>query len=186
MGLGYSQDELEGAQERFGLVFPPDLIALLRERRIPNGYDWTKDDERIREVLSWPLDGILFDVEKSGLWWPEWGERPLREEERAEVVTSVVTAAPKLIPLYSHRYLPERPHEMGNPVFSVSQSDIIYYGLDLADYLVHEFSGRRRCRRPLPDPTNRIEFWSDCVDRAGDNTYFPFLQVALANQFPPG
>jgi hypothetical protein len=31
--------------------------------------------------------------------------------------------------------MPERPFEVGNPVLSVSQTDIIYYGSDLQDYL---------------------------------------------------
>jgi hypothetical protein len=118
---GYSQCELDAAQEKFGLVFPPDLIALLRDRRLPGGHDWAGDEAPIRRMLEWPLEGILFDVEYAGLWWPEWGERPEREADRADVVTAVVAAAPKLIPLYSHRYLPEEPREAGNPVFSVHQ-----------------------------------------------------------------
>ena len=40
---GYAQAELDRAQERFGLVFPPDLIALLRERRPADGHDWADD-----------------------------------------------------------------------------------------------------------------------------------------------
>jgi hypothetical protein len=40
---GYTQSELDRAQRRFGLVFPPDLIALLRRRRPVEGHDWTDD-----------------------------------------------------------------------------------------------------------------------------------------------
>jgi hypothetical protein len=41
--------------------------------------------------------------------------------------------------------IPDDPHLEGNPVFSVHQADIIYYGHDLEDYLRHEFglSGRK-------------------------------------------
>jgi hypothetical protein len=43
--------------------------------------------------------------------------------------------------LISHRYLPEKSHEPGNPVFSVYQADVIYYGADLIDYFEREFAG---------------------------------------------
>ncbi|HEY2661073.1 MAG TPA: SMI1/KNR4 family protein [Caulobacteraceae bacterium] len=131
---GYTQAELEAAQEKYGLSFPPDLVALFRDRRPVLGYDWRRDDDDIRAMLKWPLEGLLFDAENSGLWWPEWGERPRAPAERAEVVGRVVSDAPKLIPLVSHRYLPTEPHEAGNPVFSIYQSDAIYYGANLADY----------------------------------------------------
>jgi hypothetical protein len=164
---GYSQCELDAAQEKFGLVFPPDLIALLRDRRIPGGHDWAGDEAPIRRMLEWPLEGFLWDVEHNGLWWPEWGVRPEREAERAEVVTAVVAAAPKLIPLYSHRYLPEEPREAGNPVFSVHQSDIILYGVDLANYLERQFRDRRRRLERVTGGAKRIRFWSRTVERNG-------------------
>jgi hypothetical protein len=120
-------------------------------------------------MLAWPLTGILFDVEEAGLWWPEWGERPPSEAERAEVVTAVVATAPRLIPIYSHRYIPEEPHEAGNPVFSVYQSDIILYGTNLENYLENEFS--TPLRYEIVGEAKRIRFWSDAVDRAWDDAF---------------
>ena len=35
--------------------------------------------------------------------------------------------------------MPSEPFTEGNPVFSVHQTDIIAYGVGLADYLTHEF-----------------------------------------------
>lgn len=161
---GYSQDELDDAQAKYGLTFPPDLLALLLERRPAQGYDWRSDEDQIRAMLKWPLEGLLFDVENNDLWWPEWGLRPGTQETRAEVVAAVVASAPKLIPLISHRYLPAEPNEAGNPVFSVYQSDVIYYGTDLVDYFDREFGDPNR---PLPHPAKRIPFWSDLVERNG-------------------
>jgi hypothetical protein len=158
---GYTQSELDAAQEKYGLVFPPDLVALLRDRRPALGYDWRSDDEEIRAMLKWPLEGLLFDVENNALWWPEWGDKPGTAAARAEVLAQVVNNAPKLIPLVSHRYLPEEPYEAGNPVFSVYQSDVIYYGGDLADYFEHEFVDPER---PLPQTVKHIRFWSDLVE----------------------
>jgi hypothetical protein len=115
---GYTQTELDEAQRKFDLIFPPDLVALLRDRRPLDGHVWT-DEVAIRRALAWPLEGLLFDVEHNHLWWPEWGEKPAKLDACKEVLRSVVSRAPKLIPLISHRYLPEEPHEPGNPVFSV-------------------------------------------------------------------
>ncbi|HEY5071247.1 MAG TPA: SMI1/KNR4 family protein [Caulobacteraceae bacterium] len=159
---GYTQGELDAAQEKFGLVFPPDLVASFRERRPVRGWDWRSDEADIRAMLSWPLEGLLFDVENDDLWWPEWGERPTRAEDRAAVLRWVVDLAPKLIPLISHRYLPVEPHEAGNPVFSIYQSDVIYYGADLADYFERELGDGGR---PVRTPVKRIRFWSELVDR---------------------
>ena len=69
--------------------------------------------------------------------------------------------SPKLIPVYSHRMMPDEPQAAGNPVFSVHQTDIIYYGSDLADYLRHEFS--LPGREPWPSQTRAIRFWD--IDR---------------------
>jgi hypothetical protein len=157
---GYTAAELDDAQARFALRFPPDLVALLRERRPTAGYDWTGPEEPICRRLSWPLEGLLFDVE-NGLWRPGWGERPARAEERAEVVTALVAAAPPLIPILGHRYLPAEPFEAGNPVLSVYQSDIIYYGRDLEDYFTHEFGGGTGA---VTGSVRRVRFWSDIID----------------------
>ncbi|HEX7876700.1 MAG TPA: hypothetical protein VF489_08975, partial [Sphingobium sp.] len=73
---GYTIGELDAAQERYSLVFPPDLIDLLLEKQPADGYNWRGDDKRIWEMLSWPSDRLQFDLENNGLWWPEWGDCP--------------------------------------------------------------------------------------------------------------
>jgi hypothetical protein len=161
---GYSTGELQEAQERFGLTFPPDLLDLLKERRVfgDRGYDWVHDHERITDALKWPLEGLLFDVDENGLWWPEWGERPAIKDDRAAVVGEVLDKAPKLIPLMGHRYLPEQPSIAGNPIFSVYQSDIIVYGADLAEWMQIEFCGKPH--NQMTWPVRTIEFWSMWVE----------------------
>ena len=161
-GPGYSQAELDDAQGIFNLRFPPDLIELLKRGRLPRGHDWTSEREQIRRVLAWPLDGLLFDVEHNALWLPQWGERPAASGDRAEVVGRAVAEAPKLIPLCGHRYIPEEPHERGNPIFSVYQSDIIYYGSNLANYIANEFSIPHQYA--IVGTPKRIRFWSDFAE----------------------
>jgi len=78
------------------------------------------------------------------------------------VLTQVLSHAPKLIPIFGHRYLPATPSQAGNPIFSVYQSDVIHYGADLADYLDREENGWES----LPWPEVReIDFWSELVRR---------------------
>lgn len=159
---GYTAAELERAQARFRLTFPSDLIELLRDRRLVGGPDWNSE-EKVRPLLAWPFEGLLFDVEENGLWWSEWGDRPAKAEERAEVLRQVLKRAPRLIPILGHRYLPATPSRAGNPVFSVYQSDVIHYGADLDDYIDREENGWES--RPWPEDLREIDFWSELVRR---------------------
>ena len=163
---GYTLAELDSMQHRFGLVFPPDLVALLRRKRPVQGHNWT-DDRAIRRALDWPFNGLLESVENGRIWWPEWGRLPSSARAREQVLREVVSRAPKLIPLIGHRYLPEQPHESGNPVFSIVYTDMIYYGANLKDYFEREFTIRHG--RPLPAQIKYIPFWSDLVERFSQN-----------------
>jgi hypothetical protein len=165
---GYTRAELDNFQHRYGLVFPPDLVELLGRKRPAEGHDW-KDDASIRRALDWPLNGLLMSVERGQIWWPEWGQEPRSASARKQVVREAVSYAPKLIPLIAHRYLPEQPHESGNPVFSIFYTDAVYYGANLKDYFEREFGDYQARNRPWPSPIRRIPFWSDLVERFGQH-----------------
>jgi hypothetical protein len=162
---GFTQDELDDAQARYGLRFPPDLVAVLREQRLDRRYQWNAECPAIREMLEFPFEMLRFDVEQ-GFWWPDWGERPQAKAEREEVLRSALTQAPKLIPLHGHRFLPETPAAAGNPVFSMHGFDTIYYGENLAAYLQREFGRNRRTSAVAP---RHIPFWSDLVERSDES-----------------
>jgi hypothetical protein len=161
---GLTDSEIMRAEETYEFRFPLDLRNFL-QTALPRSFpfpDWrSPDDSRIREMLDWPLHGVLFDVERNDFWLPEWGLRPSRIEEAKAVAKEYVSRAPRLIPVYSHRMMPDRPHQAGNPVLSVYQTDIIYYGFDLDDYFRHEFG--LPGRNPWPSEVRPIEFWD--VDR---------------------
>jgi hypothetical protein len=157
---GLTEAELQSTEGKFGFRFPPDLRAFLQAglpvgERFPN---WRNEPEAsLRKRLRIPAEGILFDVEHNGFWLSEWGPRPDKLEEAQALVEKLVATAPVLIPVYSHRMMPDRPHESGNPVFSVHQTDIIHYGVDLQDYFLHEFLSKDRA---WPEAHIRqIEFW---------------------------
>ncbi|MGA8368214.1 MAG: hypothetical protein ACLQMT_09140 [Candidatus Acidiferrales bacterium] len=88
----------------------------------------------------------------------EWGPRPTDLVAALEAARKELTKAPKLIPVYSHRFVPSEPCDSGNPVFSVHQADIIYYGFDLASYFANEF--KIFCPDWAAEKPRNITFWS--------------------------
>ncbi len=140
---GLSDSEVSDTEARFGFRFPPDLRYFLQQALPVSGgwVDWRNETEaKIRERLNWPLDGMIFDIEHNAFWLESWGHKPDTLAEAIEVAKMEVAKAPTLIPILSHRYIPDDPPLAGNPVFSVYQTDIIYYGYDLASYFENEFS----------------------------------------------
>ncbi|NUP08116.1 MAG: hypothetical protein HOW73_18875 [Polyangiaceae bacterium] len=161
---GLTNTEVLSTEAAFGLRFPEDLRALLQTGlpRGPGFPDWRAGDRTaLRFWLDEPSQGVLFDVEHAAFWLPEWGARPLALTDALTVAREALQAAPRLIPIFAHRMIPEEPHSSGDPVLSVYQTDIIYYGFDLVDYLQHEF--RVGPRRPWPVNVRAIRFWDSLV-----------------------
>jgi hypothetical protein len=67
--------------------------------------------------------------------------------------------APKMIPVWGHRYLPAGRGTCGYPVLSIWQTDILMFGTDLAEYIAIEF--QRRSMIPGRTPPPMVPFWSD-------------------------
>ena len=161
---GLSPTEFEAIEHAFR--FPDDLRALL-SAFLPRGYgfpNWRRRMEAdLRDRLDWPADGIAFDIERNGFWMSDWGTKPSDVSEAVAIARQHIAAAPKLIPIYAHRYIPSEPSLAGNPVYSVYQTDIIFYGVDLQDYFENEFGSRGRGRL-ASHPTRTIRFWSQFVE----------------------
>ena len=89
------------------------------------------------------------------------------------MVRSVLAHAPRLIPILSHRFIPETPNAAGNPVFSMHGFDTIYYGANLDEYFANEFGGSHilngiaQADYTLEDTLalRIIPFWSDLALR---------------------
>jgi hypothetical protein len=181
---GLSAKEVAACEARFGFRFPPDLRAFL-ENALPVSIEsdddgntfpnWRSGDEgKLRERVNWPFEGMAFDIENNQFWLEDWGRRPSSLADAIAVARRHVDAAPKLIPVFSHRYVPDEPEMADNPVISVYQTDIIYYGNNLWDYFEEEFgphpkgsySGQLYAARTSEQyhPGHRhIRFWSDLV-----------------------
>ena len=157
---GLSGTEIQAIEQRYGFTFPPDLRLLLQTALpISDGFpNWRGGSEaQLWEWLSWPYEGICFDIQYNNFWMEAWGPRPSSLDEAFAIAYEQVSRAPTLIPIYSHRYIPDEPSLPGNPIYSVYQTDIIYYGLNLPAYLHAEFGVPNPY--PLPAPQHAIQFW---------------------------
>ena len=82
---------------------------------------------------------------------------PEDKSRKRAIILEAVKIAPKIIPIYSHRYMPciKLPYP---PILSIHYTDVIYYGKNLYDYFLREFS-----KNPLK-PVGKcpyVPFWSD-------------------------
>lgn len=160
---GLSDSEIENVERVYRFRFPPDLREFL-QYRLPVGprfINWRDPRDEAREALAWPVEGILFDVEQNGFWWKPWGNRPAEMLDALGIARQALEAAPILVPVQGHRYLPSDPSRANNPVFSVHQSDVLVMHRNLIGWLEdapHEdFEGKY---------ARRIEFWSDLAEWA--------------------
>lgn len=160
-----SSTEISKIEDLYGLAFPVEL-KLLFSVGLPVSkgfYNWrdvnTNNVQHIKEVLNLPIKG-LEDELKDGFWCDEWGIDPSEIEEARTILLDHYANAPKLIPIYAHRYIPFIPNSEETPVLSIMGSDIICYGENLISYLETEFKikdydSNMRCKY--------VDFWSDLL-----------------------
>ncbi len=158
---GLTDAEFTVIEHEFGFAFAADHRALLAAG-LPAGRGWPDwrgpDREALRERLAWPVEGVLFDVTSNDFWYEGWGPRPAEADQAVAAARTHLLIAPRLVPVYSHRYLPAAT--TGHPVLSVYQTDIVSYGNDLIDWLHREF-GLGTPAPTLARPT--VPFWRDLV-----------------------
>jgi len=164
---GLTDEEVELIETKYAICLPPDLRLLLQTalpvfKGFPNWRLALRSPEEYSEILSqldWPWEGMVFDMEHNNFWLKEWGVRPETKEEQIRIARQFYDSWPRLIPMYIHRYIPSTPLEAGNPIFSVYQMDIIYYGMDLPDYLSCEFKFALPGNFIIPEKPKPIPFW---------------------------
>jgi hypothetical protein len=185
---GMTDDEIAAAQERFGLVFPPDHRLFLGTLHTPDpemvgatfagGYtlvpttgrqfhDWTGDPAVIAERIAWPLEGLLWSIEQDHGWFAEWGERPRTEAHREAKVRELAAAGAQLVPICGHRYLAGSPDRVGNPVLSIYGADTIIYAGNLRLFLPLELGLQSRpgaIENSMIARGEPIPFWQDVID----------------------
>ncbi len=175
---GLSEAELSDTERTFGFRFPPDLRALLAAA-LPEGWaDWRRRVEvlgngEVKPIewgLDWPIRGTLFDIEHNAFWWEKWGPKPASLPEAFVIAERSMRSAPRLIPLFSHRYIPSEPSVAGNLVLSIHQTDIVVYGEDLLDYVCHEFNQPRPARE-MNESATTLPYWGGFLEAAWKARY---------------
>lgn len=163
---GLDEQEFSKIEKFYGIRFPPDLKDFLRtalpiSKGFYNWRDFSEDNvNSIKHMLNWPLEGMIFDIEYNNFWYEEWGPKPSNLLDAIELCRKEMEKVPKLIPIFGHRYISSEPEERGNPIFSVYQTDNIYYGEDLLSYLKIEFNMKRREEIDYTK-VKYIRFWSE-------------------------
>jgi hypothetical protein len=110
---GLSDTEVSRVQQQFGFKFGPEhreLIQTVLPIGVDAGPDWRSGSfDDLRRRLDWPVDGLIFDVHNNSFWPSSWGQRPDSRHDRESCARERLAKVPRLIPLYSHRYLTADP-----------------------------------------------------------------------------
>jgi hypothetical protein len=158
--------EITKIEELYDLRFPQDLASFYQTALpVSRGfYRWNDfSDENvafIKAVLNIPAADIREVLDEID-WCEDWGEEPSDFVKRCRLIVERLSRAPKLIPIFLHRYM-SIDYPEGNPVFSVHGSDIIYYGGNLEEYLDVEFD-LKAYQDIAFDQIRKAEFWSDLI-----------------------
>ena len=165
---GLTATEFKEIEAEYQIAFPPDLKEFLSIGQ-PVGDRWINWRDKSSSLpttqLLWPFEGMCFDIQHNAFWLEEWGPRPNDFTKCCEIAKKALVAAPQLIPIYGHRYIANRPNEPGNPIMSVWQTDIIYYGSNLSHYFDNEFGCFTGQKGWSEDQEYRwIDFWSHIIE----------------------
>jgi hypothetical protein len=163
---GLTDAEFDRIEQTLGFEFADDHRAFLAVG-LPVGASWPnwrgEGRKSLQRRLQLPVEGILYAVEWNQFWADGWGPRLARMKDALRSANYHLARAPRLVPVYAHRYLPAGRGSSGAPVISVVQTAVMVCGADLADYIDNEFSDNclsdNKFSPSAAVPT--VEFWSD-------------------------
>ena len=163
---GLDDKEIEEIQLLYGIRFPKSYLNFLQEG-VPtsegffNWRDKSPDNVNyIREAIAIPFRDLSANA--GDVYWNDmWGEEPDTTEKIADYIRNKLTDAPKLIPIYSHRYMPMDVSD-NPPILSVYGADVIYYGEDLEDYFQIQFGSKKQEKIDFSKIQN-VPFWTELI-----------------------
>jgi hypothetical protein len=164
---GLSSDEVASIEAQLGFSLPDDFAYLFQNLQDPGHvlFPWSKFDKREYDAsMERVLHGIEFDIEKNYFWLERWGRKPDTLSAALDIARRDFETWPRLLPICGHRFLAAQPCRSGNRVFSIMQTDIIYYRTDLAHYLLNDFVDRDYTHHTYAQEIRRIETWSDFAE----------------------
>jgi hypothetical protein len=164
LGPGLLEDELQQIENVYGFTFDKDhreLLALVTPL-VDSWPDWRAGmTEQMKRSLAWPADGVIWDAHNNDFWPNAWGRKPKHPDELDAAILQQLAQVPKLVPLFGHRFMAAGPSQGGAPVFSVYQTDVVYYGENLPSYMAHELDIPKRYETGIQ---RKIPFWSNLAE----------------------
>ena len=167
---GLTKSEIDRIEEIYNIRFPKSLIDFYSlglplskddQNVFPNWADFSDANiTKIKERIQSPIKNLIYDI-KNRFWLSAWGKRAESEDDAIKQFEEVSSIAPKLIPIYSHRYTVWLEGIDDPPVISAVGCDIIYYGCNLTQYLQNEFLFDNKIN--VSDKCIYIPFWSDII-----------------------
>ena len=163
---GLTDKEFEKIENFYSIKFPQVLRCLFKSF-LPNLYNWrdfSKENvKKIKDKLNWPIEGIKYDIKYNNFWLECFGEKTGNLEQDLAKAEEYMRnqkneVVPKLIPIYSHRYVPCYPDSMEVPIFSIYQTDIIIYGNNIEQYFENEFV---KFKNSENNDIVHVPFWSE-------------------------
>jgi hypothetical protein len=159
--IGLEEEEIDVIEQKYQIKFTPEHRAFLnilhtidRQEEV-ECYDeegevyclkksffhnWKTDDKELNYRFDWIFETIFDDILGVNQPWLEsWGKvRPKSNVAKKEFFSNWLEQAPKLIPIFGHRFVVSEPSDCDNPILSVYGSDIIVYGWNMRHYLLSE------------------------------------------------
>jgi len=163
---GLTIEEIVKIEDVYKIKFPKSLkeflmIALPISKGFYNWRNLEQDNVMfIKEIINRPTEDVD-ELAEEVYWCNDWGEEPKDEVNIALIVRERLKRAPKLMPIYGHRYIPVIPED-NPPIISIHDTDIIYFGENLEDYFKVEFGGKEQGKIEFKN-INPIPFWSDIM-----------------------
>jgi hypothetical protein len=165
---GLSSAGIASIEAQLGFRLPEDFAYLFQHLQDPGRifFPWSNfKKQEYDEMTQRVLRGIESSIKLNNFWLERWGRRPALLSMAIEIARKDFDSWRKLLPIYSHRYMPAEPCRCGNPVFSIVGTDIIYYGADIARCLLTEFVDHHDyARHTRAQDIRRVPIWSDLVE----------------------
>lgn len=163
---GLNEKEISHIEEIYDIFFPTELKEVLEqvlpvEKGFYNWRDFSK--ENIQYIIQTiERSNIDFFRDAADIYWnDDWGKEPKNNEEIEKIVRNKLSHAPKLIPIYTHRYMP-MIDEKNNPIFSIHGVDVICYGTRIDEYFQIEF-GEKKQESIKYSEIKQIPFWTEMI-----------------------
>lgn len=163
---GLIGNEVLQIEKTYNITFPVSLRNfLMTELPVSKGFcNWRNMNKTniqdIKNKINYPIQ-YIYNMPYEVYWCDNWGKEPENKINFKNEVIKRLEKAPKLIPVFSHRYIPIIDN-LDPPIISVHGTDIIYVGKDLRDYFMVEYEIKKQNDISFND-IKPIPFWTDLI-----------------------